>query len=80
MQLVSKIAVTSLVAAVAIVGAACSDSSDATPTATPTASTGDARATPTGAISSGKDVMPTGPTFAFVRGIEGGALLLDPAD
>jgi len=81
MPLISKITVTSLVAAVAILGAACDDNSEGAAlgaTATPTATT-EVTATPTGTISAGKDVMPTGTTFVFVRGTEGGSLLLDPA-
>ena len=78
MSLFSKVAVTSLVAAVAMLGAACEDGSEVDSTSTPTASA-ETTMTPTGTTASGKAEMPTGTTFVFVRGIEGGSLLLDPA-
>lgn len=82
MPLFSKIAATSLVAAVTVLGAACSDDSEGAASSTPTSTAtamAEATATPAGVISAGKAEMPTGTTFVFVRGVEGGALILDPA-
>jgi hypothetical protein len=72
MSIRSKFSITVLLGAVAILGVGC-EGNDAGPevTATPTvASTLAAEVT---------DAIPSGTTFAFVRGVEGGALILDPA-
>ncbi len=74
MSFITKIAVTSLLAAVAILGVACDDNSErASADVTPTGSA-------SGTVAAGKASMPTGVTFVLVRGVEDGSLILDPAD